>query len=68
MTTGRISRVDHRAGLAFVMRDDGGDDVFVHYNDLDRAGVVYPRVGLSLSFSVLDKEGKPRAFNVRAID
>ncbi|WP_426608737.1 cold-shock protein [Bradyrhizobium sp. McL0616] len=49
------------------MRNDGGDDVFIHYNDLDSAGVVYPRVGLSLSFSVLDKDGKPRAFNVRAI-
>lgn len=68
MTTGRISRVDHNAGFAFVMRDDGGDDAFVHYNDLYSAGVVYPRVGLSLSFSLLDKDGKPRAFNVRAID
>ncbi|WP_426611278.1 cold-shock protein [Bradyrhizobium sp. McL0616] len=50
------------------MRDDGGDDAFVHYNDLYSAGVAYPRVGLSLSFSVLDKDGRPRAADVRVID
>lgn len=68
MTTGKIARVDHRAEFAFATRDDGHDDLFVSYAELDHAGVVFPRVGISLSFNVAVVNGRPRAIDVQVID
>lgn len=53
MDTGRIVRFDDTRGYGFVAPDSGGDDVFLHANDLEFEKLLARR-GARVSFEVED--------------
>lgn len=64
MVVGRVVRFDGMRGYGFIAPDRGGEDVFLHVNDL-----LIPesslRSGLAVEFEVEDGERGPKASGVR---
>ncbi|WP_255823236.1 cold-shock protein [Amycolatopsis sp. GM8] len=66
VVTGKVVRFDEMRGYGFVAPDDGGEDVFVHVNDLDvDKRLVAP--GAIVEFTMEDGERGPKASNVRIV-
>ncbi|WP_328473487.1 cold-shock protein [Streptomyces sp. NBC_00448] len=64
MAVGRVIRFDGTRGYGFIAPDRGGDDVFLHVNDLliPESSV---HSGLAVEFEVEDGERGPKASEVR---
>ncbi|WP_091517077.1 MULTISPECIES: cold-shock protein [Amycolatopsis] len=66
MVTGKVVRFDEIRGYGFVAPEGGGEDVFVHVNDLDvDKRLIAP--GAVVEFTVEDGERGPKASNVRIV-
>lgn len=66
MVTGKVVRFDEIRGYGFVAPDGGGEDVFVHVNDLDvDKRLIAP--GAIVEFAIEDGERGPKASNVRIV-
>ena len=60
MLTGKIVRWEEERGFGFIAPDDGGEQVFVHLNQIARRRT--PSVGDEMSFRVgCDQQGRPCA-------
>ncbi|MGH3311693.1 MAG: cold-shock protein [Streptomyces sp.] len=67
MEQGIVVRFDEVKGYGFIAPDDGGDDVFVHANELSgRSASV--ACGTRVEFGVLDGGRGLKAFDVRVLD
>lgn len=64
MVSGKVVRFDDVRGYGFISPDDGGDDVFVHANDLldDKQQV---RAGTRVTFTIEDGDRGLKATGVR---
>ncbi|MFJ7338575.1 cold-shock protein [Streptomyces sp. NPDC101116] len=67
MVTGRVVRFDSVRGFGFIAPDHGGDDVFLHVNDL-LIPEHYLRSGLSVQFEVEEGDRGLKASAVRLAD
>lgn len=66
VVTGKVVRFDEIRGYGFVAPEGGGEDVFVHVNDLDvDKRLIAP--GAIVEFTVEDGERGPKASNVRIV-
>ncbi|GHF82321.1 DNA-binding protein [Amycolatopsis bartoniae] len=66
VVTGKVVRFDEIRGYGFVAPEGGGEDVFVHVNDLDvDKRLIAP--GTVVEFTVEDGERGPKASNVRVV-
>ncbi|ASR39612.1 DNA-binding protein [Prauserella marina] len=66
MVTGKVVRFDESKGYGFVTPDTGGEDVFVHVNDLDfDKRLLMP--GAVVEFEVEDGERGLKASRVRIV-
>jgi cold shock protein len=68
MTKGTVKWFNNKKGYGFIQPDDGGKDVFVHINAVERARMSSLNEGQKVSFdAVADrKTGKLSAENLRA--
>jgi cold shock protein len=68
MPTGKVSFYDDARAFGFIVRDDGGADVFCHANHLVNADLL--KKGQAVSFEIVmdDRRGKLRADSVRVMD
>ncbi len=61
---GVVLRFDESTGYGFIEPDDGGDDVFVHANDLNPSDRHRIRAGLAVSFDIVSGDRGDRAVNI----
>ena len=63
MATGKVKWFNESKGFGFI-EVDGGDDVFVHYQDIQGDGFKTLAEGDAVSFEIVQGEKGPRASNV----
>lgn len=66
MATGKIVRFDRMRGYGFIAPDTGGEDVFVHANELEAEGAT-ATVGSRVGFEVVEGERGLKAYDVRLL-
>lgn len=62
---GVVKFFNPQKGFGFIVRDDGGEDVFVHISAVEQAGLTDLADGQPLEFTLVDRGGKVSATNVR---
>jgi CspA family cold shock protein len=65
---GTVKYVRDDKGYAFIKRDDGERDVFVHVHDVQRAGLESLAVGQRLEFDILPDRRDESGTKMRAVD
>ncbi|MGF1430509.1 cold-shock protein [Kitasatospora sp. LaBMicrA B282] len=64
MAAGRVVRFDSSRGYGFIAPDHGGEDVFLHVNDM-LIPESYVRSGLAVEFEIEEGDRGPKASAVR---
>ena len=67
MTTGTVKWFDESKGFGFIVREDGGKDVFVHYSAIAGGGFKTLAEGQKVTFEVQDGQKGPSATNVQPV-
>ena len=63
--TGIVKFFNAQKGFGFVVRDDGGEDVFVHISAVEQAGLTALAEGQPLGFTLVDRGGRVSATNLK---
>jgi cold shock protein len=63
--TGVVKFFNGQKGFGFVVRDDGGEDVFVHISAVEQAGLTGLAEGQPLGFTLVDRGGKISATDLK---
>ncbi|MGV7235710.1 MAG: cold-shock protein [Nitrosomonadaceae bacterium] len=66
MTTGTVKWFNEAKGFGFISQNDGGDDVFVHFNAIQGGGFKTLTEGQSVTFEVENGPKGLQASNVSA--
>jgi CspA family cold shock protein len=61
---GTVKFFNGQKGFGFIVRDDGGEDVFVHISAVEQAGLSGLGEGQQLAFSLVDRGGRVSATNL----
>jgi cold shock protein len=62
---GVVKFFNPQKGFGFIVRDDGGEDVFVHISAVEQAGLTDLADGQPLEFTLVDRGGRISATNIR---
>jgi cold shock protein len=63
--SGVVKFFNAQKGFGFVVRDDGGEDVFVHISAVEQAGLTGLAEGQPMSFTLVDRGGKISATDLK---
>ena len=63
--TGIVKFFNGQKGFGFVVRDDGGEDVFVHISAVEQAGLTGLAEGQPLGFTLVDRGGRISATDLK---
>jgi len=63
--SGVVKFFNAQKGFGFVVRDDGGEDVFVHISAVEQAGLTGLAEGQPLSFTLVDRGGRISATDLK---
>jgi len=63
---GVVKFFNAQKGFGFVVRDDGGEDVFVHISAVEQAGLTGLAEGQPISFTLVDRGGRFRPATSRS--
>jgi cold shock protein len=61
---GVVKFFNGQKGFGFIVRDDGGEDVFVHISAVEQAGLTGLAEGQPLNFTLVDRGGRISATNL----
>ncbi|MDH5183228.1 MAG: cold-shock protein [Gammaproteobacteria bacterium] len=64
MATGTVKWFNESKGFGFISQDDGGADVFVHFNAIQGSGFKTLAEGQAVTFEVENGPKGPQASNV----
>lgn len=62
---GVVKFFNAQKGFGFIVRDDGGEDVFVHISAVEQAGLSSLADGQPLEFTLVDRGGRVSATNLK---
>ncbi|MEO7504073.1 MAG: cold-shock protein [Sphingomicrobium sp.] len=62
---GIVKFFNPQKGFGFIVRDDGGEDVFVHISAVEQAGLTDLADGQPLDFTLVDRGGRVSATNLK---
>ncbi len=62
---GVVKFFNPQKGFGFIVRDDGGEDVFVHISAVEQAGLTDLADGQPLAFTLVDRGGKISATDLK---
>ena len=62
---GIVKFFNPQKGFGFVVRDDGGEDVFVHISAVEQAGLTDLADGQPLNFTLVDRGGRVSATDIK---
>lgn len=62
---GTVKFFNAQKGFGFIVRDDGGEDVFVHISAVERAGLAGLADGQPLAFTLVDRGGRVSATDLK---
>ena len=62
---GVVKFFNPQKGFGFIVRDDGGEDVFVHISAVEAAGLTDLADGQPLSFTLVDRGGRISATDIK---
>jgi CspA family cold shock protein len=65
--TGKVKFFNSGKGFGFIQRDEGGEDVFVHISQVERAGLAGLAEGQELAFNLVDRGGKVSAADLQVV-
>lgn len=63
--SGVVKFFNGQKGFGFIVRDDGGEDVFVHISAVEQAGLTGLAEGQPLKFTLVDRGGKVSATDLQ---
>lgn len=63
--TGVVKFFNGQKGFGFIVRDDGGEDVFVHISAVEQAGLAGLAEGQPLGFTLVDRGGRVSATELK---
>jgi len=66
MVKGTVKWFNDKKGYGFLSREDG-DDVFIHYSAIEKAGFKTLKEGQTVEFEIQDGPKGPQAVNVKEI-
>ena len=64
---GKVKFFNAGKGFGFIQRDEGGEDVFVHISQVERAGLEGLAEGQELAFNLVDRGGKISAADLQVV-
>ena len=67
MATGTVKWFNPEKGFGFIVQDDGGPDVFVHFSGITGTGYRNLEENQKVEFDVTQGQKGPQASNVRPI-
>jgi CspA family cold shock protein len=67
MPRGKVKWFDPAKGFGFIQSGGGGQDVFVHISDVQRAGLSTLNEGERVSFDIAQDRGKTHAANLKIV-
>ena len=67
MNTGVVKWFNSEKGYGFITNDNGGDDVFVHFSDLNMDGFKTLDEGNSVEYDLTEGAKGPQAVNVTVV-
>lgn len=65
--TGTVKWFDNAKGFGFIRREEGEEDVFVHFRQIQGEGFRTLREGQAVSFELIDSAKGPQAVEVLPI-
>ena len=67
MATGTVKWFNDKKGFGFILPDEGGNDVFVHYSNISGDGHRTLQDGQAVAFEIGEGKKGPEAVNVRPV-
>ncbi|MBF7052173.1 cold-shock protein [Halomonas sp. KAO] len=68
MATGTVKWFNDTKGYGFISPDDGGDDLFAHFSEIQADGFKSLQDGQKVTFEVTQGKKGLQASNIRAAD